>query len=125
VTHNSAFCLSGLVQGKLLRRHQVAKPRPKSRREVFFQRINAPSEIYSLSDFSIGVTLDIYNRLYTIIDADSVTRQFFDEIGCPLGEKIQMPSTYYDPSASLAKSRMRRGNIYFLHLCLVTDLIYS
>lgn len=71
---------SGLMQGKLLRRHQIRKPTSTP---------EAP-EYYTIADFYAGAVVTIYNRDYTILDCTSFTRQFLAnkgiDFGCPIGK---------------------------------------
>lgn len=78
---------SGLVQGKVLKRHQIAKSRSN------------PSEIYSLYDFYAGAVLSIYERDYTVIDCDSWTKRYLEELGVTFGEPLPLPSNYFDPKS--------------------------
>lgn len=68
---------SGLVQGKMLRRHRVPKPNGKG--------------FYGLSDFVAGVILTIYNREYTVIDCNDFTYRYLAEHGIEFGESIPSP----------------------------------
>ena len=90
---------SGLSQGKVLKRHQIPKPLldgsfpptgPLSKAGVKYQ-------CYTYQDFQAGAELNIYNRVYKIIDADASTRRFMDEFGCPFGDSRPSSSFYWDP----------------------------
>jgi len=82
---------SGTTQGKFLKRHQVCKPNSSS--------------IYTLADMHIGSQVVLYNRPYTIIDADESTRRYLREAGRPLDMALPTPSTVYDPKNRAGMSR--------------------
>jgi hypothetical protein len=105
---------SGLQQGKVLKRHQVLKPKSNlkiSRGDL--PPMSAEDEIYRLEDFYCGAQLNIYNRIYTVIDCDKATQNYFDERGVPFGGKMTLPETFYDPrlrttNGSLKSSSTKR-----------------
>lgn len=74
---------SGLVQGKLLKRHQVPKP-------VVGRR--SDQGIYGINDFVAGAVLNIYNVFYTIIDCDERTYNHLQSIGQPFGLSSGFPN---------------------------------
>lgn len=82
---------TGLMQGKIVRRHQVVKPTTDTTQ-------NPEISIYMINDFTAGSQISIYNRIYTIIDCDSHTRKVLQEIGLNFGPSIPLPDTYYDPT---------------------------
>lgn len=74
---------SGLVQGKLLKRHQVAKP-PVGR--------SNDQGIFTINDFVAGAVLNIYNVLYTIVDCDERTYKHLQTLNQPFGLSMAFPS---------------------------------
>lgn len=68
---------SGSVQGKFLKRHQIFKP---------MARITATErkQIYTIHDMKAGAELDMYNRIYVVVDCDKATREYLEEIGEPV-----------------------------------------
>eukprot|EP00602_Paraphysomonas_sp_CaronLab_P007965 CAMPEP_0185034136 /NCGR_PEP_ID=MMETSP1103-20130426/23734_1 /TAXON_ID=36769 /ORGANISM="Paraphysomonas bandaiensis, Strain Caron Lab Isolate" /LENGTH=642 /DNA_ID=CAMNT_0027570669 /DNA_START=26 /DNA_END=1951 /DNA_ORIENTATION=- len=70
---------SGLVQGKLLRRHNVQKP--------------DGSGHYTLKDFHAGAILDIYSREYTILSCNDFTNRLLASIGVDFGQHLPTPDT--------------------------------
>lgn len=94
---------SGLVQGKVLKRHQIAKPRnPEDTLE---------GEIYQLHDFQSGVVLEMYNRRYTVIDCDLATRRHMEELGIDFGESLSMPSNYTPDTTRSAAARSSASRV--------------
>lgn len=75
---------SGLVQGIVLKRHQVENKK-------------RPGEIYCLNDFRSGETLEFYNRIYVLIDCDQATRNYLENVNLSFGESLPLPPTYLDP----------------------------
>jgi len=92
---------SGLLQGKLLRRHHVAKP-PSPNDQ------NPEVSIYTLPDLKAGSQIVIYNITYTIADCDEFTKKLYREMGDDFGEPLPPPRTYYDPTTSRASLGSRR-----------------
>lgn len=56
---------SGIPQGIFLKRHKVPKP-----------NITPPMH-YTYVDLNIGMNLDVYGRVFRVIDCDDFTRKFF------------------------------------------------
>lgn len=62
---------SGIPQGVFLKRHKVPKPCGGSN--------------YDWRDFKIPMDLDVYSRVFRIVDCDDFTRNFFANEGAALG----------------------------------------
>lgn len=93
----------GILQGKFLKRHQIFKP---------ITRIsNDQRNLYTIADFHAGAQLDIYNRIYTIVDCDSATKRYMEECGLPFGDPIDLPENLYDPKkrSGMSRSNATRG----------------
>merc|ERR1719446_1697737 len=58
---------SGLLQGKILKSMPVQKPAGKARGDQ--------NLVYTLGDFYAGAKLEIFNRIYTLVDCDNYTRR--------------------------------------------------
>eukprot|EP01032_Pedospumella_encystans_P027818 gene27818-31425_t len=82
---------SGTTQGKFLKRHQIFKPNSR--------------EMYTIQDFTCGAEVDIYNRIYTVIDCDNGTKKFLESRGLPFGTPLPLPETMYDPKSRAGVSR--------------------
>jgi hypothetical protein len=82
---------SGTSQGKFLKRHQVYKTGTK--------------ELFSLNDFYAGAEVEIYNRIYTVIDCDNATKKIMQERGLYFGEPVSLPETVYDPKSRAGMTR--------------------
>jgi len=87
----------GLMQGRVLRRHQIMKRVGNAKAD--------PTMIYTLSDFFSGAQLEIYNRVYTVIDCDNYTRRKMDTEGIPFGRRLPLPSDTYVPTQNRGASR--------------------
>ncbi len=74
---------SGIVQGKILKRHQVCKP--NERGEI------VAGVILTLSDFYAGAVLNIYSRSYVVVDCDRSTREYMEDLEIPFGESQPLP----------------------------------
>ena len=87
----------GLMQGRILRRHQIMKPAGTAS--------GNSSMIYTLSDFFSGAQLEIYQRIYTIVDCDNYTRRKMEREGIPFGDRLPLPSDTYVPINNKAPPR--------------------
>lgn len=95
---------SGIFQGKFLKRHQIFKPTTR-----IPSGNNSGTLMYTISDFYAGAELDIYNRIYTIVDCDLATKMHYTKLGLTFGTPISYPDNVYDPSRrpGLSSSSMR------------------
>ena len=73
---------SGIPQGVFLKRHKVPKP--------------GVIDVYDWKDFTIPMDLDIYGRVFRIVDCDEFTRSFYANEGVNLGASEGYPD---DPFA--------------------------
>jgi hypothetical protein len=87
----------GLLQGKILRRHQIMKPAGAASGNA--------AMIYTIEDFFSGAELEIYQRVYTIVDCDNYTRAKMDREGIPFGARLPLPSDTYVPINNKAPPR--------------------
>jgi hypothetical protein len=78
---------SGLVQGKMLRRHRAPKP---SHHEDGTSGGGSDS-YYGLNDFYAGAVLTIYNREYTVIDCNDFTYNYLQSLGIEFGASLPSP----------------------------------
>jgi hypothetical protein len=69
---------SGLTQGVFLKRHQVPKP--------------DGSGNYSYSDLNVGMNIDVYGRVFRIIDCDDFTKRFYANEGFTLNTPESYPA---------------------------------
>lgn len=74
-----------------MKRHQVPKPK------VLVSDGDIP--YYTIEDFyAAGVEIEMYNRIFVIVDCDDATKNYFEERGMPFGSSVKMPSSVYDPT---------------------------
>lgn len=77
---------SGLLQGKLLRKHQI--PKPTGAGEVV-----GSNGYYTLHDFYAGAILSIYGKEYTVANCNTFARRFLmEELGIVFGPPKELPS---------------------------------
>jgi len=62
---------AGIPQGIFLKRHLVPKP-------------GCPTDLYTWKDLNCGQDLDIYSRVFRIVDCDEFTRSFYADQGVAL-----------------------------------------
>lgn len=70
---------SGIPQGIFLKRHKVLIP-------------GQEPKVYTWRDLNVGINLNVYSRVFRIIDADDFTRRFYQNEGVAL----QSPEGYPD-----------------------------
>jgi hypothetical protein len=78
---------SGIPQGTLIRRHRIAKPSTGRPGEV--------EQFYTVEDFNLQSTLDLYSRMFVITDCDAFTKNFLTKLGVCVNTPINMPSDPY------------------------------
>jgi hypothetical protein len=86
---------SGTWQGKFLKRHQVFKPVTR----ISSSTPNSGRNLYTINDFKGGAKLEIYNRVYTVLDCDAATKNFLEESGTPFGISLPTPGSVFDPKS--------------------------
>jgi hypothetical protein len=59
---------SGIPQGVFLKRHKVPKP-------------DDPQANYNWKDLNLGFNLNVYGRVFRIVDCDDFTRSFYTNEG--------------------------------------------
>lgn len=100
---------SGIMSGKVLKRHRVMKTARKSKLPPMSESLEGVvPEIpyFTLQDFYAGAEVNIYNRSYIVIDCDPGTREYFQAIlGQPFGSPIPMPETFYQPRSRAGTSK--------------------
>lgn len=69
---------SGIPQGVFLKRHKVPLPE------------NA-TQHYKWRDINLGMNIDVYGRVFRIIDCDDFTRKFYANEGVALRPAEQVP----------------------------------
>ncbi|XP_027594162.1 EF-hand domain-containing protein 1 [Pipra filicauda] len=72
---------SGLIQGKLMRRHRVPK--------------NDQGDYYHWKDLNLATNITMYGRTYRLVDCDSFTKVFMESQGIVLNPPEQLVSDPY------------------------------
>lgn len=93
---------SGIPQGTLIRRHRIPKPN--------HDQPSKAEEFYTCEDFNVGVTIDLYSRMFVITDCDAFTKNFLSKLGVQVNDPIGMPSDPYtmERNKMLAAMKPRR-----------------
>lgn len=55
---------------------------------------------YDIIDLNIGKEVEIFGRVYKIVDCDKFTRTFLNRMGIPVPDPINVPK---DPNSELRK----------------------
>ncbi|NWV31567.1 EFHC1 protein, partial [Grantiella picta] len=72
---------SGLLQGKLMKRHRVPK--------------NEQGDYYHWKDLNVGINLTMYGRTYRLVNCDSFTKVFLESQGIEVNPPEEMISDPY------------------------------
>jgi len=83
--------------GKFLKRHRVPKPKV----------LVTPGDVsyYTIDDFYSGVEIEMYSRIYTVVDCDDATKKYLEERGTPFGPLQPLPKSVYDPTKRSGATR--------------------
>ena len=76
---------SGIPQGVFLKRHKLPKP------GQFGTTTQSGGQTYDWSDLKLGANLDVYGRVFRIIDSDDFTKAFFANEGLEIGTPESFP----------------------------------
>lgn len=98
---------SGLLQGKILKRHQILKPKQSGSKTGSISSAQSGPQYYTIDDFYSGAVVKIYDQDYHIIDCDNATRRLLEENEQDFGPSLPIPSTLYDPAASRGPPRKK------------------
>jgi len=82
---------SGIPQGIFLKRHKVPKP---------------SGGIYSHSDLNVAINLDLYGRVFHIVDCDEFTRKFYADLGVTLNPAEEYPTNLFATQRLLMKTKI-------------------
>jgi hypothetical protein len=69
---------AGIPQGVFLKRHKLPNPAKQG-------------ECYDWCDLKLGQNLDVYSRVFRIVDCDDFTKAFFANEGCDIGTPESYP----------------------------------
>ena len=69
---------AGIPQGVFLKRHKVPNP-------------DKPGECYDWCDFKLGTNLNVYSRVFRIVEADEFTKAYFANEGADIGTPEAFP----------------------------------
>lgn len=79
---------SGIPQGVFLKRHKV--PRPED-----------ATVSYTWRDINLGCNLNVYGRVFRIVDCDEFTRSFFQNAGVRLNSAEQYPNDPFEKTRAM------------------------
>ena len=81
---------SGIPQGVFLKRHKLPKP------GSYGTTTTQGGGTYDWTDLRLGSNLDVYSRVFRIVDSDDFTKAFFANEGVDIGTPEPFPN---DPFA--------------------------
>jgi hypothetical protein len=82
---------SGIPQGIFLKRHKVTNPQ---------------GGYYTYKDLNLAMNIEIYGRVFHIIDCDEFTTKFYSDIGVKLNPKDAYPEDLFDSNRVLMKTKI-------------------
>ncbi|NXE99226.1 EFHC1 protein, partial [Menura novaehollandiae] len=82
---------SGLLQGKLMKRHRVPK--------------NEQGDFYHWKDLNLGINITMYGRTYRLVNCDSFTKVFLESQGIVVNPPEEMVS---DPYTELHRTPVQK-----------------
>lgn len=86
---------SGVPQGTFVKRHRIAKSAALG------------GGFYSYQDFRIGVSIEMYSRVFRLVDCDEYTRHFYEEVvGTTLAEPEDVPMDFFQAAEQQAGLRL-------------------
>lgn len=93
---------------RILKRHSIIKPIDKT--QDLEKDDDNVSKVYLIEDFKSGSELNIYNRIYTILDCDEDTRKYLSSINVHFGISLPFPSQEFDFSLNSTSSSPSKSN---------------
>lgn len=82
---------SGVPQGIFLKRHKVPKP---------------SGGIYTYLDLNLGINLEVYGRVFRIIDCDDFTLKFYADLGTQLNPKEGYPDNLFEANRIMMRTKI-------------------
>ncbi|ESP05007.1 hypothetical protein LOTGIDRAFT_211798 [Lottia gigantea] len=74
---------AGIPQGTLIRRHRVPLPAPNN------------DQYYTIEDFNVGKSLNLYSKIFKITGSDKFTYNFLRKMGVKIDPPSEIPSDPY------------------------------
>lgn len=74
---------AGMNQGTLIRRHRIPKPAPYD------------DQYYTIDDFNLQFEINLYSRVFKIVDCDDFTKNFLTKLGVRLNAPAEIPGDPY------------------------------
>lgn len=72
-----------LFPGLIVNRQRVRLPPPRHQ------------EFFDLLDFNVGREIELYGRMYKVVDCDNFTRVFLNRIGIAVPDSLKIPEDPY------------------------------
>ena len=70
---------SGMAQGTVINRQRIRFPKPMDH------------AFYNMIDFNIGKNVELYGKVFRIVNCDKFTRQFLNRMGIYVGDPLDYP----------------------------------
>lgn len=88
---NSGLGIDPTKSAVYLKRHRVPKPE---------------GDFFGATDLNIGLTIDIYGRVFTLTDCDGFTRTFLEKLGIEVPQAIEEPTDGYTSTRAAVKAHV-------------------
>ena len=82
---------SGVPQGIFLKRHKVPMP---------------DGGVYTYNELNLAMSLDVYGRVFRIIDCDEFTAKFYEDLGVKLNNKETYPTDLFQTKRILTQTKI-------------------
>lgn len=89
------FKNAGVPQGTIIRRHRIPRPPPND------------DDFYTVEDFNVGTEINLYNRVFKIINCDEFTFNFLKKLGVRVGQCEEIPNDPYSNSRKAMDESMQ------------------
>lgn len=76
VCNKVSFCC---YAGTIIHRHRIPKPPPDD------------DKFYTVEDFNVGIELNLYSKVFRIVDCDDFTLNFLRKLGVKVGAPERIP----------------------------------
>ncbi|KAK9497021.1 hypothetical protein O3M35_012813 [Rhynocoris fuscipes] len=83
----------GGPSGCIIRRQRVRYP------------IQGSTEFYDILDFNIGLNVELFGKVFKLIDCDEFTRKFLNRLGISVPDRLTAPE---DPHSKLMQEKMKK-----------------
>lgn len=89
---------SGIPQGIFLKRHKVPYP-------------DTPTQYYTWKDLNLAINLEVYGRVFRILDCDDFTRKFYSNEGYALNSPEGYPDDPFTQTRAMINMKQNTPDL--------------